>query len=221
MVLSRPARHVVLTLTVLGSIYVSFQAWGLLAVFLHKSPELLSSFSLSDRTSSHWFILHPLLAILGTVMLPVPAVLLRKYKGYWSKKIHAYVFVVAMLATALSCYVIYAQKEVRGKPHLSSWHAIAGACLGLGYAGIALAGLLALDPDYAILHGKRVKATLKWVHKSGGRLLLVGGYLVCFSGWYKFFDAGSELWGGVLVTFTASLLTYLDPLWSRKDSKRE
>ena len=213
MVLSHSVRHVLLLITLLLSVLVIVHAWRLLAVSLGHSGDIWSSVSFTDAFSPGWFILHPLLGILGTLVFPVPAVLLRKYKGYWSKKVHAYVFGLSLLLTSVCVYVIYAQREARGKAHFSSWHAIGGAGLGIGYVILSAVGLVALDPDYAFV--KRMKSTLKWIHKSGGRILLVFGYGVCFSGWYKFFSQGPNMWAGILVGATASLLTYIDPLASK------
>jgi len=171
---------------------------------------------MDDGTSPKWFILHPLLAIAGTVSIPVPAIILRKYKGYWSKKIHGYFFVLSLVLTGASMYFVYVNKALRRKPHLYSWHALGGALVVVGYLCLFSAGLMALDPDFACI-GKTnpLRETLKWVHKSGGRVLLVLGYWVCFSGWYKFYQDGAEMRMGLGVAAAASLLTYIDPLISR------
>ena len=211
MALPRSVRHVVLSSTLLAIVLMTVASTTTLsATLLGKGQSLRDSFR-SDTSSSLWFILHPLLAIAGTVSLPVPAVLLRKYKGYWSKKIHAYFFIAGVALTIASLYVIYVNKEAKGKWHIQSYHAIAGAVLVLGYIAFCVIGVLALDPDYACIPSEDLKSTLKWVHKSGGRVLLVAGYWVCFSGWYKFYQ-GSDLTTGFLVALMASFLTYVDPI---------
>lgn len=213
MPISREVRHVVLFTSIVAGILTTIFGWRMLAQFLLQSSDISTSVSLEDRLSPRWFILHPLLSIIGSIALPIPGVILRKYKGYWSKKVHAYVFVLAILATFTGVYVIYVQKDAREKLHLASWHAIAGATICFAYLSVGFVGLAALDPDHAFISKKSVKGTFKWVHKTGGRLLLVGGYLVCLSGWYKFFE-GEDFLRGVAVVIAASLLTYLDQIVS-------
>lgn len=215
MALSRTARHVILAGSILVGFQIAFSSWSMLALYLTKSPEISSSVSLDDPTSSKWFILHPVLAIIGTLCVPVPGVILRKYKGYWSKKIHALFFTVSSLCVLGSLYFVWINKESRGKPHLASWHALGGTLYTIGFVVLLTVGIVALDPDLACM-GKTSSyfILLKWAHKSGGRALLVMGYWVCFSGWYKFYE-GSDLVIGALVALAASVLTYIDPLMSR------
>jgi hypothetical protein len=90
------------------------------------------------------------------------------------------------------------------------------------YAAVAIVGIISLDPDFAFISDKVRKTILKWMHKSGGRILVVLGVWVCFSGWAKFFH-GPAFYGGIIVACIASLLVYVDPLvnllWP--DSKNE
>jgi len=215
MTLSRTARHFVLAATLLAGFQIAIRSWLTLALHLTKSPYIAASVSLEDPTSSKWFILHPVLAIIGTLCIPVPGVILRKYKGYWSKKIHALLFGVSMMCVFASMYFVWINKESRGKPHLVSWHAMGGALYTIGFLVLLAVGIVALDPDLACM-GKSSSyfSLLKWIHKSGGRVLLVVGYWVCFSGWYRFYE-GADLLIGALVATAASVLTYIDPIMSR------
>jgi hypothetical protein len=214
MAISRVWRHIVLlTIVVLGTI-VFHNSSKTISKHLVGNDGGISNFAKSDPSSPSWFLAHPILAILATVLLPVPAVILRKYKGYWSKKIHAYVFSISLVSLILSLYIAFVHKDARGKNHLVSLHAKAGALLAVSYLVFAIVGLVALDPDFAVISEKPRKNLLKWIHKSGGRVLLVMGYWICFSGWMKFFD-GPILWAGVAVAVSASFLTYLDPLVDR------
>jgi len=215
MVISRTARHVVLAATLFAGYHITMTSWSMLALYLTKSPIISESVSLDDPSSSKWFILHPVLAIIGTICLPVPGVILRKYKGYWSKKIHALFFALSMTALAASLYFVWENKVARGKTHLTSWHALGGAAYTAGFLFLFAVGIMSLDPDLACIGKTNASfSSLKWVHKSGGRLLLVFGYWVCFSGWYKYYE-GADLLLGALVASAASVLTYLDPLLSR------
>jgi hypothetical protein len=211
MTIRRSLRHIVLASVILLGSLLFVQSSKIIAKHLVGGDDWLSSFSNSDPSNAAWFVAHPILAIAGSVILPVPAIILRKYKGYWSKKIHAYVFGLSLIALFLSLYIAFVHKDVRGKDHLVSLHAKAGAFLAASYLVLAMVGLLALDPDFARVIDKTRKTNLKWIHKSGGRELAVVGYWICFSGWVKFFD-GPVLWVGGAVAFVATFLTYLDPL---------
>ena len=53
-------------------------------------------------------------------------------------------------------YVIYANKEMNNKPHLTSWHAWLGFGALIGWIALALVGLLGLHPELAaVLHPPR------------------------------------------------------------------
>lgn len=211
MALSRSIRHVVLSGVILLGLVVSVYSSRYVAEALGKSSGVTVNFSATDMSAPSWFLAHPVLGILGAVTLPVPAIILRKYKGYWSKKIHAYVLGVSLVVLFGCVYVAYAHKDARGKHHLMSYHAKAGASLVSAYLLFSFMGAAALDPDYAFISDKEKKALFKWVHKTWGRLSLVIGYWICFSGWAKFFE-GSTLYAGAGVAAGASFLTYLDPI---------
>jgi hypothetical protein len=84
--------------------------------------------------------------------------------------------------------------------------------LFLGYVLFTLVGVFAMDPDWAWLdQSSPLRAQLKSVHKVWGRPLLVVGYLVCLSGWYKFFRHDFvQMQNAILVVAVAIVLTYLD-----------
>lgn len=211
MALARSTRHFVLSAVILLGVLLSLYSSRYIADFLGKPTGNAVTFSSTDVSSSAWFLAHPVLGILGAVTLPVPAIILRKYKGYWSKKIHAYLLGASVLALLACCYVVFVHKDARGKHHLVSYHAKAGAALILAYIAFSVVGVIALDPDYAFITDKDRKAVLKRIHKTWGRVSLVIGYWICFSGWAKFFE-GSILYSGAAVVTVASFLTYLDPL---------
>jgi hypothetical protein len=223
MVLSHPNRNIVLPLVITGGCGVFIASWRMLSTCLLKTDSLSASIrNLADRAGPSWFMWHPLFAIVGTLLLPVPGVILRKYKGYWSKKIHGYVFATSLLCTFASLYFIFQAKEAKARPHLTTVHAWAGLALSVGYTALAAAGIFGLDPDHAVLQKNTPRERfVKWIHKSGGRVLLVGGYWVCFSGWYKFFNKEGSMYAGALVALTASLLTYIDPIVSEYQRRAE
>lgn len=209
----------VVAATLVVSILIVYFSGKQLAMFLLGTGDVFGSLDFSDKTSPGWFLAHPLLAILGTVAIPVPGLLVRKFKGYWSKKVHAFLFSVAVSALLASLFIIYGSKEAKNKPHLQSYHGILGAILTLGYVAMAMIGSMALDPDTAFIREKRIRSWFKWIHMSGGRILLVSGYWICLTGWYKFFP-GAESIVGVIVAVFATFLTFLRvPMMDKKDDK--
>lgn len=212
MALSSLGRSVLILLTIAWSVAYCFYGWTALSSVLIGHRTIRRSVSLTDFSANEWFILHPLLAVLGTVALPVPGIILRRYKGYWSNKFHAIFLGLSTLAVFLSVYVVFVNRSVRGKSHISSLHSFFGLMLFLGYILFTLVGVFAMDPDWAWLnHSSPLRAQLKAVHKVWGRPLLVMGYLVCLSGWYKFFQHNSEqMQNAVVVVVVAIVLTYID-----------
>ena len=214
MALGRSTRHMLLAAVFLCAAIGTVWSSKLISHHLLGSSDGWSSFSSNDRSNPAWFLAHPILAIVGSVTLPVPAVILRKYKGYWSKKVHAYFFVIAIVALLGSIYIAFTSKSAKGKDHLVSYHARSGALLFAGYILTAVSGVIALDPDFAFISDKTRKTFLKWLHKSGGRVLVVFGIWVCFSGWVKFFSS-TNMYVGLLVAIVSSVLTFIDPITSR------
>lgn len=204
-------RHILLSIVICFGCLTCYFSSRYVSHHLGDNYDGLMSFSNLDASSSSWFVAHPILGILGAVVLPVPAVILRKYKGYWSKKIHAYVFAASVLSLIACIYIAFVHKDARGKNHFVSLHAKAGSILAIIYVLLSAVGLLALDPDHALMMAKSRKTLLKTLHKSGGRYLLVAGYWICFSGWLKFFD-GTVMYMGIAVATVSSFLTFVDPL---------
>jgi hypothetical protein len=143
----------------------------------------------------------------------VPGIILRKYKGYWSKRIHSIVFTLAIGLLIAAIWVAYSHKTLKDKPHFRSYHGIGGLILLSLYIGQGLGGLLALDPDLSIAAMKNMKKLIKKFHKSGGKLVTIFGILVILSGWWKFFPYHPA---GVAAAVTASLLVFLDTLVKTK-----
>jgi hypothetical protein len=225
MIQSKILRTVILLVTIGWTVVYSIYGWRELCSVLIGHKSIRRSVSFTDLSAPEWFMLHPLLAILGTVALPVPGIILRKYKGYWSKKIHALFMTVSSLAVFLSVYVVFVNRSVREKPHLASTHAWYGATIFAGYILFTLSGFYGLDPDWASVKDEKLKKTIKWIHKSGGRIFAVIGYWVCLTGWQKLFHRDeAKMRLAFVVVITASVLTILDPivgLFNRMKAKNE
>jgi hypothetical protein len=216
--LSTQGRHIVLVFVTLIGFAVVVASSVLLSRKLSDSSLPNASFPVGDPSSKSWFLAHPVLAIVGAVVLPVPGIILRKYKGYWSKKIHAIILTLALLILLMSLFFVYAHKQAKQKEHFVSIHAKSGALLLVLYLFFCVIGLIALDPDWAFISRKEIKTVMKRIHKSLGRITLVFGYWICFSGWLKFYQGGI-MYAGLGIALVASALTYLDPLMEAVDFK--
>lgn len=78
-----------------------------------------------------------------------------------------------LAATALALfagYVIYSNKEMKSKSHLTTYHGKIGAAVLLGYIGLGLVGYFALSPEWGAL---RTYTPLRTVHKYSGRVLIL------------------------------------------------
>lgn len=69
-----------------------------------------------------------------------------------------------------------------GKPHNTSWHALAGLVALGGYTLGALGGAIALHPDFGIANKKQ---PLRLAHKLMGRASTASALAAIVSGWYK------------------------------------
>ena len=77
MAISTVVRHFVLGLTIVGGILATVLGSRKVAAHLVGHEDAINGFSAEDKGSSAWFLAHPILAIIGTVAMPVPAVILR------------------------------------------------------------------------------------------------------------------------------------------------
>ena len=227
MEITKPLRSIILTLVIIWTIFFCYRGWNeLLSVMGVTERDIWESISTLDHSSKAWFIIHPLLAILGTVALPVPAVILRRYKGYWSKKIHAYFFIVATSSVCLSMYVIYVHKNAKGKQHFQTSHSLYGATLLAAYLLFSLVGSVALDPDWSLISNETVIDYMKWGHKFAGRIFIAVGFWVCLSGWkYKFEKDEKNMWNATVVVSLATFLVFMDKAielgWGKKKDKEK
>ncbi|KAJ8601515.1 hypothetical protein CTAYLR_006727 [Chrysophaeum taylorii] len=114
-----------------------------------------------------WFTYHPSAMMISFVALGASAALVKKRGGYENTKLHGTLMLASTLLAGIGWYAIYRNKELFGKPHLTSWHAWLGLA-ALGAYGLLFAvGLVALHPDIGV---KKTSKVLRWWHKWGGRV---------------------------------------------------
>jgi hypothetical protein len=86
---------------------------------------------------------------------------------------------VALLVIFFGYYVIYTNKEMRGKQHLTTTHAQLGAAALAGYLALGIFGSVALHPDFGVL---RSNSFVRTAHKYGGRAMTALAWIVCVLG---------------------------------------
>jgi hypothetical protein len=95
------------------------------------------------------------------------AILFKKVGGYQNTKLHGYLYSASMAIAIFGWYVIYTNKEMKGKPHITTLHAKLGIAALIGYTALAVVGGVFLHPDWGVL---RLNQTIRYAHKMGGRL---------------------------------------------------
>lgn len=141
-----------------------------------------------------WFSWHPLFMVISFVTLAGNATLLKKIGGYENTKLHGTLMGLAITSAAFAWYVIYSNKEMAGKAHLTSIHGKLGAAVMAGYIGLGIFGAVAFHPDFGIMKTHKL---FRAVHKWAGRLFTAGAWVCCVLG---FTTMQSELWKQVVFT---------------------
>lgn len=113
-----------------------------------------------------WFSYHPFSMMVSMFSLSASAAIVKKRGGYENTKLHGTLMLVATLLAGFGWYVIYSNKEILGKAHLTSWHAWIGLACLVAYIKLFLVGLAGLHPDFGI---KKTNKSLRFAHKWGGR----------------------------------------------------
>ena len=97
-----------------------------------------------------YFSWHPLLMTVGFVGMMGSSAITKKLGGYKNTKIHALLASSGLVLALGGLYVIYHNKEIHGKDHITSTHAIFGLVTISGCTMVALAGGIFLHPDFGI-----------------------------------------------------------------------
>lgn len=126
-----------------------------------------------------WFSWHPLAMVVSFIGLALNGALLKKIGGYDNTVNHGKLMNLGVVVGLFGWYVIYSNKELYGKPHLTTPHAKLGVVVMLGYLGLGAVGLLALHPDFGFL---KTNKTVRFAHKWAGRAMTLLAWLVCVLG---------------------------------------
>ncbi len=126
-----------------------------------------------------WFSWHPLAMIVSFILLASNAALIKKIGGYNNTKLHGYLMATAIALALFGWYVIYSNKEMSKKQHVTTLHAKLGVGVLLGYIGLGLFGAVALDPAWGVF---KTNKTFRAIHKFAGRAMTAGAWVVCVLG---------------------------------------
>ena len=165
---------------------------------------LALGFSLFIARPFRWFSLHPLLMLLAFLAAGSAGIEAKRRGGRVNTLLHGYTMCGALVLALGGWYVIYQQKIMLGKPHNTSWHAIAGLVAIGGYALGAAGGLAALHPDFGLA---RTNLTFRSLHKLSSRLATTVAFIALVSGWMKLDGLlGTTCLGAVLAGLAWQLL---------------
>ncbi len=103
-------------------------------------------------TGAGWryFSWHPFLMVTGFVGMMGTAAATKKLGGYKNTKIHGIMASLGLFMAFGGLYVIYKNKEMMGKEHLTSTHSIAGIVTMAGCTMAMMAGGIFLHPDFGV-----------------------------------------------------------------------
>ncbi|KAJ1448083.1 hypothetical protein M885DRAFT_540403 [Pelagophyceae sp. CCMP2097] len=129
-----------------------------------------------------WFSYHPLSMMTAFVSFGSSAAIVKKRGGYENTKLHGYIMTCSVALAMFGWYVIYSNKQLFNKPHLTSWHSLVGVYALVGYLVLQVVGLLGLHPDFGVL---KTNKTVRTVHKLFGRTVIAAGWMACSMGFNK------------------------------------
>jgi uncharacterized membrane protein len=126
-----------------------------------------------------WYSWHPISMITSFVALAGNAVLIKKIGGYDNTMKHGYLMAIATVLASFAWYVIYSNKNMQGKKHLTSIHGKLGAFVLLGNLSLAVVGIIGLNPVWGFL---RTNKNMRKVHKLSGRFMTAAAWVSCAFG---------------------------------------
>ena len=157
--------------------YMALRIGILLAIFAFIAGGYASYVALGYNWV--WYSYHPISMISSFVALAGNAVLMKKIGGYENTKKHGYLMVAATLLAIFGWYVIYSNKNIQKKKHLTSIHGKIGMFVILGNLSLAMMGAVALNPDWGFL---KTNKRFRLVHKLSGRAITAAAWLSCALG---------------------------------------
>uniref|UniRef100_A0A7S1VG34 Cytochrome b561 domain-containing protein n=1 Tax=Sexangularia sp. CB-2014 TaxID=1486929 RepID=A0A7S1VG34_9EUKA len=163
-------------------------------------PPLLSVYAIYCwYDPATWFTFHPTSLLFSFLFsMPIGLLLETGAKRASTHYYHAVVNGIAVLAAGFGYYVIYSNKELAGKAHVTSWHAVLGI-VALILLGIQVGIAITKVSPFVTPRDRR---PWKDMHLKLGLLVWLAGCTTAFTGFYKTTYSTSAL-----VAATAAVLT--------------
>eukprot|EP00560_Eucampia_antarctica_P006599 CAMPEP_0197829424 /NCGR_PEP_ID=MMETSP1437-20131217/5881_1 /TAXON_ID=49252 ORGANISM="Eucampia antarctica, Strain CCMP1452" /NCGR_SAMPLE_ID=MMETSP1437 /ASSEMBLY_ACC=CAM_ASM_001096 /LENGTH=143 /DNA_ID=CAMNT_0043431085 /DNA_START=54 /DNA_END=485 /DNA_ORIENTATION=+ len=103
----------------------------------------------------------------------------KKLGGYSNTKMHGIIASLGVMFSIGGLYIIYSNKEMNGKAHLTSNHSLAGIVTVTGCIMAMIPGAFVLHPDFGI---DRSNKNIRFAHKWFSRSVIALGWITCFMG---------------------------------------
>lgn len=117
--------------------------------------------------------------------MPGIAAVTKKLGGYANTKLHAVMSFASTLLSLSGIYVIYKNKEMAEKYHLTSNHTMMGAGVMVSCIGLGMVGSIVLHPDFGI---DKTNQTIRAAHKWGARITLMLAWVTAFLGLFQMIE---------------------------------
>mmetsp|Transcript_13361 Transcript_13361/g.19489 ORF Transcript_13361/g.19489 Transcript_13361/m.19489 type:complete len:193 (-) Transcript_13361:1026-1604(-) len=126
-----------------------------------------------------FFSWHPFLMVTGFVGMMGTSAVTKKLGGYSNTKLHGILASLGLMMAFGGLYVIYRNKEIMGKEHITSTHALAGIITMAGALMASLAGGIFLHPDFGF---DKTNKTIRFGHKWFSRTIILSAWITCVLG---------------------------------------
>lgn len=145
-----------------------------------------------------FFSWHPFLMVTGFVGLMGIGAVTKKLGGYSNTKLHGILASLGLMSALGGLYVIWKNKELHGKEHITTLHAWMGIVTIVSAFGPSIVGAVFLHPDFGI---DKTNQQFRFAHKWFGRLVISSAYI---TGYLGLRHMTSDIW--VLLTYAVPLL---------------
>jgi len=103
----------------------------------------------------------------------------KKLGGYANTKLHGILASFGLICVLLGLWVIWKNKELHGKDHITTTHALMGIITIACAVGPAIVGAVFLHPDFGI---DKTNQQFRFAHKWFGRIVIASAYVTGFLG---------------------------------------
>jgi hypothetical protein len=145
-----------------------------------------------------FFSWHPFLMVTGFIGLMGISSVTKKLGGYTNTKLHGILASLGLISALAGLYVIWKNKEIHGKDHITTTHALMGIITVACAVGPAIVGAVFLHPDFGM---DKTNQQFRFAHKWFGRVVIASAYV---TGFFGLKHMTSDIW--VLLTYAVPLM---------------